>query len=129
VKLISPLVTFAFVTFERWLQNFGDFWADSKFQSFALFDGKSYKSQYRSYLVLTYFELNLMCTIFIIRNLSVKPILYSKPWSFCLIKLWQHNVGMKFWWLHPISFVYKQVNDKPFWTTFGVYLLAEWKWS
>ncbi len=52
MKLRSPFLTFtfAFVTFERWAQNFGVFQTDSKFQSFALLVGKSYKSQYHSYL-------------------------------------------------------------------------------
>jgi hypothetical protein len=53
MMLQSTLLTFGFAcgTFERWLQNFGFVWTDSKFQSFKLGDGESSKSQHRSYLL------------------------------------------------------------------------------
>ncbi len=49
--LVCPLLTFAFsfITFARWLQNFGFFQTDSKFQNFTLIDGESFNSQYHSY--------------------------------------------------------------------------------
>jgi hypothetical protein len=52
MKWQSSLLTFSFAfgTFERWLQNFCFVGTDSKFQSLELGNGKISKSQYRSYL-------------------------------------------------------------------------------
>ncbi len=41
--ILLCLLFFAFGTFKRWLQNFGFFRTYSKFQSYALFNGKSLK--------------------------------------------------------------------------------------
>ncbi len=53
VKLRCTLLTFtfAFGTFESWLQNFCLVWTDLKFQNFGHAIGKSLKNQYRSYLL------------------------------------------------------------------------------
>ena len=45
------MLTFTFVAFESWPQNFGFVKTDSKFQNFGLGNGESYKSRCHSYLV------------------------------------------------------------------------------
>ncbi len=50
-QCISLTFALALGAFKSWPQNFGLFWTDLRFQNFALGNGKSWKSQYCSYLV------------------------------------------------------------------------------
>jgi hypothetical protein len=89
----SPLLNFAFafVTFERWLQNFSFFWTDAKFQNFALFDGESYKSQYHSYLLFNGAFL---------KHCIISVIWFSSKRHGAIGMSVRHSIRLKFWDSH-----------------------------
>jgi hypothetical protein len=58
---ISLIFAFTFDDFKSLLQNFSLNWAGSKFENFGLYDGKSWNSQYSSYLPEAYAMLVTAC--------------------------------------------------------------------